>query len=257
MPLHTFGATLVLLCLCEPGFVWLRSQKTASTSLMHGLLSLVEQRNWRSTNAHTQTRCNLTQADYHPHLSQHVAWRRCAFSALRRPAYAIMVFRHPWHRLVSAFCHNNGAGIHYGVADRYAKINSQCANNQHLSDYLRRCPHATDNMYLQHLDPITANVTLAKLRLRRTNVGLSNNMSRTFEFLTQLFGAPLPAPQWRNRRQTHGCLSKVDIGHNHPLVRLAIKDDMELYKIALKEAYKPKPPIWIMDNYSSPKQPFK
>jgi len=37
---------------------------------------------------------------------------------------------------------------------------------------------------------------------------------------------------------------------NHPLVQLAIKDDMKLYKIALKKAYKPKPPIWIMNNLS-------
>ena len=234
-------------CRKEPGFVWLRVQKTASTTLEASFKELVAAKGWKSSGGTTQSRCiDLLAADYHPRLSQHVSWRSCAFHVLNRPAYAFMVFRKPWERLISAFCHDGGRGIAYGVAERHANINTRCheAAQRNLSTYIRECPEAVDNVYLQHLDPINSNMAVARERLRRTNVGLSSDMQRTVEFLSKLFKMKVKLPGNLNERESHAsCARRIDVYRSNPLVQRVLKDDIELYELAKTQAYKRKAAI--------------
>ena len=244
---RTPSATKIDKCARDAGFVWLRVQKTASTTLEESFKELVAAKAWKSSGGTTKSRCiDLLAADYHPRLSQHVSWRSCAFQGLHRPAYAIMVFRKPWDRLISAFCHDSGKNIAYGVSEKYARINQMChdAAQRNLSTYIRNCPEASNNVYLQHLDPINSNMNVAKERLRRTNVGLSSDMPRTIEFLSELFKTPLKMPGYLNKRESHAaCARRVDIYINDPLVQRVLKHDIELYELAKKQAYQKKQAI--------------
>jgi len=188
-----------LSCKNIPSFVNVRIPKTGSTTIAIELHRITNFCGFHGTNGqidHYNQCSNYTEEyKFHPDLNQHVPYFSCIENVLDNPV-KLITFRNPTTHMKSLWKY----GFNYGLRKGYVFRNWLCNEEPSFEQWLLKCGHAADNMYLQMLEPNEMNISIALQNLRKNFVvGIFEDFNISYQILEHILQVKLNPLQNRNK----------------------------------------------------------